>query len=77
MGARCEGGSTSAMEPSCPGEGGGEAGREMSGKAAPEHHVPAFQVPWLETEGHGANSCQGLGGRGAGRGAVASEVGSL
>ena len=26
---------------------------------------------------HGTNSCQGLGGRGAGRGAVASEVGSL
>lgn len=45
MGARCEGGSTLALEPSCLGEGGGEAGREMAGKAAPRHHVPASRCP--------------------------------
>lgn len=76
MGARCEGGSTLALEPSCLGEGGGEAGREMAGKAAPKHHVPASRSlagdsgPWGQL-------MPGPGRQRGREGAVASEVGSL
>ena len=57
------GGSTSAMEPSRRvrrelGLGGRRQGKLPLGT---EH--PTFQVPWLESAGHGASPCQGLGGR--------------
>ena len=78
-GHNVRGGSTSAMEPSCPGEGGGEAGLggRWQGKLPLGTTCPPSRCPGWRQRAMGPTQAGAWEAEGPGRGAVASEVGSL